>query len=79
LTLSTLIGGIIRDYTHWYYCFYVLLIHSVIMLGASFLYENKKDFELNLKVSAIIDVYKNAVSSFKLVVFAVTLGVMTVF
>ncbi|MDE4978443.1 MFS transporter, partial [Francisella tularensis subsp. holarctica] len=61
-----------------YYCFYVLLIHAVIMLGASFLYENKKDFEFNLKVSAINDGYKNAFSSFKLVVFALTLGVMTV-
>ncbi|ORU24887.1 MFS transporter, partial [Francisella tularensis subsp. holarctica] len=60
LTLATLIGGIISAYTHWYYCFYVLLIHAVIMLGASFLYENKKDFEFNLKVSAIIDGYKNA-------------------
>lgn len=79
LTLATLIGGIISAYTHWYYCFYVLLIHAVIMLGASFLYENKKDFEFNLKVSAIIDGYKNAFSSFKLVVFALTLGVMTVF
>ncbi|OIN84615.1 multidrug effflux MFS transporter [Francisella sp. TX07-6608] len=79
LTLSTLIGGIISAYTHWYYCFYVLLIHAVIMFGASFLYENKKDFEFNLKVSAIIDGYKNAFSSFKLVVFALTLGVMTVF
>lgn len=39
----------------------------------------KKDFEFNLKVSAIIDGYKNAFSSFKLVVFALTLGVMTVF
>lgn len=46
LTLATLIGGIISAYTHWYYCFYVLLIHAVIMLGASFLYENKKTLNL---------------------------------
>ncbi|WP_150467227.1 multidrug effflux MFS transporter [Francisella sp. SYW-9] len=79
LTLATLIGGLISTYTHWYYCFYVLLIHAVIMFIASFLYENKKDFDFNLNVSAIIDGYKDAFSSFKLIVFAMTLGVMTVF
>lgn len=79
LTLATLIGGLISAYTHWYYCFYVLLLQAVIMFGASFLYENKKDFSFNLKISAIIDGYKDAFSNFKLVVFAMTLGVMTVF
>ncbi|MED7819977.1 MULTISPECIES: multidrug effflux MFS transporter [unclassified Francisella] len=79
LTLATLIGGLISAYTHWYYCFYVLLLQAVIMFGASFLYDNKKDFSFDLKVSAIIDGYKDAFSNFKLVVFAMTLGVMTVF
>ncbi|MBK2095752.1 multidrug effflux MFS transporter [Francisella philomiragia] len=79
ITLATLIGGFINAYTHWYYCFYLLLLHAVIMFATTFLYENKKDFDFNLNVSAIIDGYKNAFSSFKLVVFALTLGVMTVF
>ncbi|API85920.1 multidrug effflux MFS transporter [Francisella uliginis] len=79
VTLATLIGGLINTYSNWSYCFYVLLFHAVIMFGASFLYENKKDFGFNLKVSAIIDGYKDAFSSFKLIVFALTLGVMTVF
>ncbi|QIW09228.1 MFS transporter [Francisella sp. LA112445] len=79
LTLATLIGGLITTYSHWSNCFYVLLLHAVIMFGLSFLYENKRDFDFNLRVSAIIEGYLEAFSSFKLVVFALTLGVMSLF
>ncbi|WP_150466798.1 MFS transporter [Francisella sp. SYW-9] len=79
ITLSTLIGGIITSYSYWSYTFYVLLLHALIMFGASFLYDNKKDSDFNLKISSILDGYKQAFSSFKLIAFALTLGVMTVF
>lgn len=79
VTLATLIGGLINTYSHWNYCFYVLFLHALLMFGLSFLYENKKSLGFNLNILTIIDGYRQAFSSFKLMVFALTLGVMTVF
>ncbi|MED7789656.1 MFS transporter [Francisella sp. 19X1-34] len=79
ITLATLIGGLITTYSYWSNCFYVLLLHALIMFGTSFLYENKRDSNFNLKVVSIIDGYLKAFSSFKLITFSLALGVMSVF
>lgn len=79
ISLAVLIGGVITTYTHWNYCFYVLLVHGIIMLGCSLLYRNTKDVSYVLNISNILNSYKQALSNTKLLVFALTIGVMTVF
>lgn len=79
VSLSTLIGGLINAYSHWNYCFYILLVHGVIMFGVSYLYINNKDQDYQLNIVSIINSYKQALSSSKLIVFSLTIGVMSVF
>ncbi|QIW09226.1 MFS transporter [Francisella sp. LA112445] len=79
ITIATLIGGVITTYSYWSYCFYVLLLQAVIMFGMSFLYENKKDAGYDLKVSAIVGGYLEAFKSYKLIVFSLAIGSMSVF
>jgi MFS family permease len=79
VSLAILIGGMINTYSHWNYCFYALLAHGVIMLLCTWLYQNNKTIDYYLNIKSIIDGYKDALSSPKLLVFALCVGVMTVF
>ncbi|AIT09676.1 MFS transporter [Candidatus Francisella endociliophora] len=74
------IGGMINYYSHWNYCFYVLLIQGVIMLGLSFLYQNSEQEEKSsISISSIVKGYRDALSSVKLVIFSLTLGTVATF
>ncbi|AXA33113.1 MFS transporter [Francisella adeliensis] len=79
ITLAVLIGGMISTYSHWYYCFYALLIHGIIMLILSFIYHNNKDNNFDLNITNILNGYKEALSNPRLVVFSLSIGAMTVF
>lgn len=79
VSLAVLIGGVISTYTNWNYCFYVLLIHGLVMLGCSFMYQNNKDLGYVLNITNILNGYSDALSNKKLIIFALTIGVMTVF
>ena len=79
VSLSVLIGGMINTYSHWNYCFYALLVHGLIMLGLSFIYKNNKDTDYELSFVSVLKNYKEALGSPKLIIFSLTIGVMTVF
>ena len=79
VSLSVLIGGIVNTYSHWNYCFYALLAHGLIMLGLSFIYKNNKDISYKLSFVSVLNNYKEALSSQKLIIFSLTMGIMTVF
>ncbi|WP_231138693.1 MFS transporter [Francisella orientalis] len=79
VSLAVLIGGVISTYTNWNYCFYVLLIHGLVMLGCSFMYQNNKDLGYVLNITNILKGYSDALSNKKLIIFALTIGVMAVF
>ena len=49
------------------------------MLGLSFIYKNNKDFDYRLSFISVLANYKEALSSLKLIVFSLTIGIMAVF
>ena len=55
------------------------LVHGIIMFGCSLLYQNTKDVSYVLNINNILNNYKQALSNTKLLVFALTIGEMTVF
>lgn len=74
------IGGMINYYSHWNYCFYVLLIQGAIMLGLSFMYQNSEQEEkYSISIGAILKGYRNALGSVKLVIFSITLSTVSIF
>ena len=79
VSMAVLIGGVINTYSHWNYCFYALLIHGLIMLGLSFIYKNNKGAGYELSFVSILENYREALGSPKLIIFSLTIGVMTVF
>lgn len=79
VSIAVLIGGVVNTYSHWNYCFYALLIHGLIMLVLSFIYKNNKDTGYKLSFVSVLNNYKEALGSPKLIIFSLTIGVMTVF
>lgn len=79
VTLAIMIGGFINYYSHWNYCFYVLLAHGVVMYLFTYLYQNEAPSISKINVGSIFSGYLNALSSLKLLVFAFMIGVMSTF
>ncbi|QWU99387.1 MFS transporter [Francisella salimarina] len=79
VTLAIMIGGFVNYYSHWNYCFYVLLAHGVAMYLFTYLYQNETPSISKINVGNIFSGYINALSSPKLLIFAFIIGVMSTF
>ncbi|QIV95377.1 putative MFS family arabinose efflux permease [Allofrancisella inopinata] len=79
LSLAILIGGLVDSYLHWRDCFFVLLVHGLIMFGLSFMYTDSEIQRKALNINNILRGYINALCNFKLIAFSLVIGVMSVF
>ncbi|APC96312.1 MFS transporter [Francisella frigiditurris] len=77
--VAILIGGLITYYSSWINCFYVLLIHGLIMFGLSFLFKEEKILQIEINVLNILNSYRNAFKSKQLIIFSLTLGMVSAF
>ncbi len=67
------IGGFLTQYAHWQYCFWVLLLHGLLMLLCTWLFPNQsKDMPAGIR--SILHGYINALRSANLIVYSLLLG-----
>ncbi len=79
VTLAIMICGFVNYYLQWNYCFYVLLAHGTVMYILTYLYQNEAPSISKINIGNIFLGYLSALSSPKLVVFALIIGVMSTF
>ncbi|KTD06793.1 MFS transporter [Legionella jamestowniensis] len=72
--LAVALGSIITEYWQWSLCFLVLLGHGIIMLGGTCLFRETLKEAQAINCSKIITNYCQAVSSGKLMVFSLVIG-----
>lgn len=76
--LAVVVGGVVTQYLDWTYCFWVLLLHGVLMLLFTWLYPETLKQPKPLNVETIFNGYSNALSSKTLVIYSVILSLVAV-
>ncbi len=72
--VAVVMGGVITEYLHWQGCFWVLLIHGLIMLWGTCVFSETLIHPKSINVLTIIHDYYTALSSAKLVIFSLVVG-----
>ncbi len=72
-------GGVITQYFHWHDCFWLLLVHGVVMLALTWQFEETLEKPVLLHPRSIFLGYAKALKSCQLVVFSLTVGFVSVF
>ncbi|MBL7480001.1 MFS transporter [Legionella bononiensis] len=72
--VAVILGGIITEYSHWEYCFYLLLCHGLIMLYGTRIFSETLKIPQNLNWNVILNGYKEALSSATLVIYSLVVG-----
>ena len=77
--LAVLMGGLVSEYLNWAVCFWILLIHGVVMIVSTLCFpnNNKKLCELNLL--SILKNYGHALMNARLIIFSLVVGLMSSF
>lgn len=76
--LSIFIGGIITEYIHWNAVFWVLIIHGLIMLLSTWLFDETLVEKKEIHPKAIIRGFSLAVQKRNLIVFSLFYGISSV-
>ncbi|WP_119328154.1 MFS transporter [Cysteiniphilum halobium] len=79
IAISVFIGGIVTEYLHWYDCFWILLVHGIIMLALTGLFSETLTQKIKLDFSAISHSYLHALKSTQLIIFSLGLGLVSAF
>ncbi|MCW8397853.1 MFS transporter [Legionella sp. PATHC038] len=72
--IAVVVGGLITEYLHWQGCFWILLLHGVIMLWGTCVFSETLMHPKSIHVLTIIRDYYAALSSAKLVIFSLVVG-----
>ncbi len=72
--IAVVLGGLITDYWHWQGCFWFLLIHGIIMLIGTGVFNETLVTPKPIHALTIIKDYSAALSSSKLVIFSLVVG-----
>ncbi|KTD41749.1 MFS transporter [Legionella parisiensis] len=72
--IAVVIGGIITDFLHWQGCFWILLVHGLIMLWGTCIFSETLIHPKSIYVLTIIRDYYTALASAKLVIFSLVVG-----
>ena len=79
LGVAVTIGGVITQYFHWQYCFWVLLFHGVAMLLLINLYKEPLKEPKDLNLRSICSGYLCALKSKKLIIYSLIAGFVSAF
>lgn len=72
--LAVMIGGLITEYWHWQGCFWLLLVHGLVMLWGTSVFSETLVTSKPIHAVTIFRDYSAALSSSKLVVFSLVVG-----
>lgn len=75
--LAVSLGGLITQYFSWEYSFILLLIHGVIMFSLTWIFEDTMDKYVAIIPRTIILGFKNAIQNKQLVIFSLTVGLVS--
>ncbi|ARG97170.1 MFS transporter [Legionella micdadei] len=72
--MAVTIGGLIAEYWNWTYCFLFLLVHGLLMLWGTQVFNETLEEQQPIHFKDIIHTYKQALSSRILVLYALVVG-----
>ena len=72
--LAVLLGGLVTEYYDWSYCFIIVLIHGVVMLLGTIVFEETLSLPQPLNIKTIIINYKSVLHSKTLLVYSLVVG-----
>jgi MFS transporter, DHA1 family, multidrug resistance protein len=72
--LAVVLGGLVTEYYDWSYCFIIVLIHGVLMLLGTKVFDETLSAPQPLNIKTIINNYKSVVYSKTLVVYSLVVG-----
>jgi DHA1 family bicyclomycin/chloramphenicol resistance-like MFS transporter len=75
--LAVLLGGLITEYSHWGYCFILLLAHGLLMLYGTRVFSETLIAAQAIDVRSILRGYKSVLTSGTLFRYSLTVGLCT--
>ncbi|KTD47642.1 MFS transporter [Legionella quateirensis] len=72
--VAVILGGIITEFSHWEYCFYLLLCHGLMMFYGTKIFSETLKIPQKLNWNVILNGYKEALSSTTLVIYSLVVG-----
>ncbi|HHF7368052.1 TPA: MFS transporter [Legionella bozemanae] len=72
--IAVVIGGVITEFLHWQGCFWILLVHGLIMLWGTCIFSETLIHPKSIYVLTIVRDYYAALASAKLVIFSLVVG-----
>ncbi len=76
---AVLIGGVVTQYLHWQYCFWVLLLHGLLMLALTWYFQKTPNTTELLRPLLILKNYWHALKSTRLIIFSLVVGFISAF
>jgi MFS transporter, DHA1 family, multidrug resistance protein len=76
--LAVTVGGVMTQYFHWQYCFWLLLVHGVVMLMLTWQFEETLEQPIALHPRTILSGYLKALKNSQLIVLSLTVGFVSV-
>jgi len=76
--LSVTIGGIVTQYWHWQDCFWILLLHGIIMLFSTWAFPETLKEKKSLHINHLVRNYLHVLKNPTLIIFSLTVGVCSV-
>lgn len=77
--LSVTIGSLLTEYTSWHDCFWVLLLHGMIMLFLTWAFTETVREKIAIHPRVIFANYKKAFSHPRLIIFSLMAGIVSVY
>ena len=77
--LAVFLGGITTEYFQWQDCFWILLVHGIIMLTCTKCFPETLKQKHSIHPNTIIKNYYHTLKSFRLITFSLVVGLLSVF
>jgi len=77
--LSVTIGSLLTEYASWHDCFWVLLLHGIIMLFFTWAFTENSKQKIAIHPRVIFANYKKAFSHPRLIIFSLMAGIVSVY
>jgi len=71
------LGGLITQYLHWQYCFWVLLAHGALMLILTWQFPETLKMPISLHTKTMLAGYWHALKNSRLIIFSLTAGLVS--
>ena len=76
--IAITVGGLVTEYFDWVNCFWILLVHGFVMLFCSWQFSETLSEPQSLRPMTILRGYASALKSSRLIIFSLTIALLTV-